>query len=78
MQAARELLHSRVQWLLLIVEAIGVVIVGIGVSIASARFILGAAKGFDVDFDRIRLSSARFLVLGLGFQLAVDVQGYVF
>ena len=73
MRGFEELVGSLVQWLILIVEAIGVLIVGGGALIATARLLLGLAPGFSADFDRIRMSFARYLVLGLEFQLAVDI-----
>ena len=73
MRGFEELVSSLVHWLILILEAIGVLIVGVGALIAAVRLLLGLAPGFSADFDRIRLSFARYLVLGLEFQLAVDI-----
>ena len=68
-------LREAIGVLVRVVEAAGALIVFVGACLAFARFISDLARGreYGRDFNRIRLTLGRFLVLGLEFQLAGDV-----
>ncbi|MEW1612753.1 MULTISPECIES: DUF1622 domain-containing protein [unclassified Streptomyces] len=62
-------------WLAHVIEAGGALIIFAGAVWAFVRFAGTALRGHSLitEFNRIRLSLGRFLVLGLEFQLAGDV-----
>lgn len=62
-----------VLWLKLFVEAIGALLIGIGVVLAGLRFLRSALPPTTADFLEVRLTLARFLALGLEFQLGADI-----
>jgi uncharacterized membrane protein len=64
---------NAVQWLRLGVEAVGGAIIGIGVIVALFAFIHAVVVRRPPDFNRIRISFARYLALALEFQLAADI-----
>lgn len=62
-----------VQWLRLIIETTGAIIIGIGVVIAAYGFIRALIPPQLQDYNRIRLTLARYLALALEFQLGADI-----
>jgi uncharacterized membrane protein len=69
-----ELLGRVVQILVTVVEAVGAAVIFVGAVWAAARFVLtGIRHRSAAVFTPIRLSLARFLTLGLEFQLAADI-----
>ena len=62
-----------VLWLKLGVEATGALIIGIGVAVALFRFSLALFRPELRDFNKIRLTLARYLALALEFQLGADI-----
>ena len=68
-----ENLRDIVHVLVVIVEAVGAAIIFAGAVIAVFRFGLEVIRRSSEDFNRSRLFLARFLVLGLEFQLAADL-----
>lgn len=80
MQAAVE--HSHIieqfvlftaEWLKLVVESIGIVVIGLGVFIATYQLIRLLVSSRSTDFQPIRLTLARYLSLALEFQLGADI-----
>ena len=68
-----ELLVNAVLWLKLGVEAVGALVIGLGVIASLYQF---ARSSFPPSVDsylRKRLTLARFLALGLEFQLGADI-----
>ncbi len=64
---------TAVEWLRLGVEIIGAAVIGVGVVVAavgSVKVMLGQDGG---SFHRVRLTLARYLSLGLEFQLGADI-----
>jgi uncharacterized membrane protein len=62
-----------VSWLRLVTESIGVTVIGIGVCVA-VFLLLRTMVARDVgDFDQVRLVLARYLALGLEFELGADI-----
>lgn len=62
-----------VQWLRLLVETTGALIIGLGVVTAGYQFIRALIPPQLESFNRIRLTLARFLALALEFQLGADI-----
>lgn len=68
-----EILGNLVLWLKLVIEAIGALIIGIGMILASLRFARGSFPPTARDFTDARLTLARFLAIALEFQLGADI-----
>jgi uncharacterized membrane protein len=66
-------LRDAVDLMVRLIEACGAVVIMIGAVVAIAKFAVTLARRDIVRFNSVRLSLARFLVLGLEFQLAADV-----
>jgi uncharacterized membrane protein len=64
---------NAVQWLRLIVETTGAVIIGLGIIASGYQFVRALAPPQLESFNRVRLTLARFLALALEFQLAADI-----
>ena len=67
-----------VQWLRLIVETAGALIVALGMVLALVAFVRILLRRRDptaneASFNRVRLTLARYLALALEFQLAADI-----
>lgn len=66
-------LREMVDLMVRLIEACGAVVIMIGAVIAIAKFVIALTQRSINQFSRVRLTLARFLVLGLEFQLAADV-----
>ena len=64
---------NAVQWLRLIVETTGALIIALGIVIAGYQFIRTLVPPQLESFNRVRLTLARFLALALEFQLGADI-----
>jgi uncharacterized membrane protein len=64
---------NAVQWLRLIVETTGALIIGLGVLAAGYQFLRALVPPQLESFNGIRLTLARFLALALEFQLGADI-----
>lgn len=73
MNAIEEIIIGGVQWLRLIVETIGATVVAMGVLIAVYLILKTLIAGRAISFNQIRLTLARYLALGLEFQLGADI-----
>lgn len=71
--AVEEWVFSGAQWLKLVLEATGAVVIGVGFLIAVTLLIVGAVRSQGSTFNRIRLVLARHLALALEFQLGADI-----
>jgi uncharacterized membrane protein len=71
--AAETTIINAVQWLRLIVETTGALIIGLGVLAAGYQFIRALAGRQLESFNNVRLTLARFLALALEFQLGADI-----
>lgn len=69
--AAREF----VDFLIPVVELIGAVVIGVGVIVAFAAYVLSELRIRPRPYEGIRLLLGRFLALGVEFQLASDILG---
>ncbi len=68
-----EYLVMAVDYLRLVVEAIGAAVVGFGVFATTFRYVLTLIGVRDYTNNEIRLYLGRYLALGLEFQLGADI-----
>jgi uncharacterized membrane protein len=68
-----EIVANLVLWLKLVIEAIGALVIGVGVILASLRLTRGSFPPTVRDFTEARLTLARFLAIALEFQLGADI-----
>ena len=66
-------LRNMVDLMVRLIEACGAVVIMIGAIVAIVKFTVALTQRNINQFSAVRLSLARFLVLGLEFQLAADV-----
>ena len=71
--AVESTIINAVQWLRLMVETTGALIIGLGVVAAGYQFIRAIVPPQLESFNGIRLTLARFLALALEFQLGADI-----
>lgn len=64
---------SAVQWLRLGVEAIGAIVICIGVVTAVYEFFLHFRDAQPSNFNRVRLALGKYLALALEFQVGADI-----
>src|SRR5215218_2313879 len=68
------LLTEALEWLRLVIETFGVIVITVGVVIAAAQAVSTLGRPRDQGaFVRTRLTLARYLALALEFQLAGDL-----
>lgn len=68
-----EIVVTLVLWLKLAIEAIGALVIGVGMVLAVTRFARSSFPPVPADFSRVRLTLARFLSIALEFQLGADI-----
>ncbi|HJV83878.1 MAG TPA: DUF1622 domain-containing protein [Noviherbaspirillum sp.] len=68
-----EQVRSGVEWLRLLVETMGALVIAAGVAVAAVGILRHFAFQRGRSFTPIRLSFARFLTLALELQLAADI-----
>lgn len=66
-------IRAGVEWLRLVVEALGALVIAVGVVIAILGLIRHALSERGGSFTPIRLAFARYLTLALELQLAADI-----
>lgn len=66
-------LRDGVDLMVRLIEGCGAVVIMVGAVVAIAKFAVALARRNIGAFSSVRLTLARFLVLGLEFQLAADV-----
>ncbi len=64
---------TAVQWLRLGVEAVGALVIGIGVIFAIYQFIAHFKDEQPSNFNRVRLTLGKYLTLALELQLGADI-----
>ena len=65
--------QSAVEWLRLVIESMGALVIAVGIVVAIALLVRSAIAGRGFDFNQVRLTFARHLALALEFQLAADI-----
>ncbi len=71
--AVEETIINLVQWLRLGVEATGALVIGLGMAVAVYLFARSLRSRQTEDYNKIRLTLARYLALALEFQLGADI-----
>lgn len=72
-ESAELLVIAAVNWIRLGVESVGAMVIAIGIVMALAGFVRGVLRADAGVFIGVRLTFARYLALGLEFQLAADI-----
>jgi uncharacterized membrane protein len=72
-ETSQHFLHVAVQWLRLVLEAVGALVIAAGAIRGLVAFAAARAEPAEVRFVPIRLTLARYLSLALEFQLAADI-----
>ena len=70
-----ETIRTVVLWLKLLVETVGALFIGVGAIFTLVRFLTVVRNPSERGYESTRLLLARFLSLGLEFQLAADILG---
>ena len=65
--------QSAVEWLRLVIESIGTLVIALGVVVALVLLLKSLRSETETDFTTVRLALARHLTLALEFQLAADI-----
>lgn len=68
-----QFISSSVQWLRLGIETIGAIIIGVGVVVTIYRILKTLLSEKPLMFNQSRINLARYLALGLEFQLGADI-----
>lgn len=68
-----EIAREVVDVLIPVVELIGAIVIGVGVLVSFAAYVLSEVRIRPRAYEEIRLILGRFLALGLEFQLASDI-----
>ncbi|WP_400190561.1 DUF1622 domain-containing protein [Hymenobacter sp. B81] len=72
-ELAESVVGQLAQWLKLGVEAVGALIIGVGVCMALGQLLPMLLCRRPANFTAVRLSLARYLALALEFQLGADI-----
>jgi uncharacterized membrane protein len=64
---------NAVQWLKLVVETIGALVICLGIVTAAYQFVRALLPPRVENYNAIRLTMARYLALALEFQLGADI-----
>ena len=73
-ESVEQHVRAGVEWLRLGLEALGALVIGIGVLVGLASIVRQLVKDpAGRDFTKVRLAFARYLVLALELQLAADI-----
>ena len=70
---AEETVQRAVEWLRLLVETLGAVVIAAGIVVAVVGLVRHALNARGTSFTPIRLAFARYLTLALELQLAADI-----
>jgi uncharacterized membrane protein len=68
-----ETIKDAVQAIVPVVEAIGAIVICVGVAVAFVRWLLGELGVHDESYEQTRLLLGRYLALGLEFALGADI-----
>lgn len=72
-ESVEQTIVAAVQWLRLGVEAVGAIVIGIGVILAVYQFIRHFKDEQPSNFNRVRLILGKYLALALEFQVGADI-----
>lgn len=66
-------INAAVQWLRLAVEAVGAIVIGIGVVLAIYQLLTHFRNEQSTNFNEVRLTLGKYLALALEFQVGADI-----
>jgi uncharacterized membrane protein len=66
-------IRDAVQHVVPVVEAVGAVVICVGVLVALVRWLLGEFRVQGAAYEDVRLLLGRYLALGLEFELGADI-----
>ena len=72
-RGVEEAIRDAVEWVVPLIEGVAALFVVTGVVIALGLYLLAVTGVRAASYERVRLVLARFIALGLEFQLAADV-----
>jgi uncharacterized membrane protein len=72
-EETEQAVRGGVEWLRLLVETLGAVVIAAGILIVVARLAASAFSRRDPSFTPVRLAFAKYLTLALELQLAADI-----
>lgn len=72
-ELAEPAINAAVQWLRLAVEAVGAIVIGIGVVLAIYQLVIHFKDEQSANFNRVRLTLGKYLALALEFQVGADI-----
>lgn len=72
-QTAESLVLHGVEWLRLLVETLGAIVIAVGIGVAIVGLVRHALHERGSSFTPVRLQFARYLTLALELQLAADI-----
>ena len=72
-EIAEHSISAAVQWLKLGVEAVGALVIGVGVILAIYQFVAHFRDEQPGNFNRVRLTLGKYLALALEFQVGADI-----
>lgn len=70
-----ETIRDAVGYVIPVVEAIGALVIVVGVAVAFVRWLAAELGLRETSYEGVRLVLGRFLALGLEFQLGADILG---
>lgn len=72
-EAVESAVRNGVQWLRLLVETLGAIVIALGIAVAVRGLLRHMFSERGTGFNPVRLSLARYLALALELQLAADI-----
>jgi uncharacterized membrane protein len=74
-ESVSALIAAGAQWLKLVVETIGALLVAAGIGVSTFKLVRLSASFRAEEFTGVRLTLARYLALALEFELGADILG---
>ncbi|MEA2457091.1 MAG: hypothetical protein QOC95_63 [Thermoleophilaceae bacterium] len=71
--AMEHTIRDVVQQVVPVVEAVGALVIGVGVLVAFLLWLVGEVRPRAVPYEEVRLLLGRYLALGLEFELGADI-----
>ena len=72
-ETVEQIVNAGVQWLRLIVDTMGALVIALGAGVAIVAFVVAMVVRRAEPHNGVRLTLARYLAVALEFQLAADI-----
>ncbi len=72
-ESVEQTIISAAQWLKLGIEAVGALVISVGVILAIYQFVAHFRDAQPSNFNRVRLTLGKYLTLALEFQVGADI-----